>query len=62
MATEYLNWKGPQGRETIDELDCGDFPDRRAYRAEKARLRSEYAMAGMSGAYWSSRPCAGWNE
>ena len=58
----YLNWRGPQGRETIDELDSRDFPDRKAARAERARLVDEYAMAGMGGAYWSSRCCANWRE
>jgi hypothetical protein len=55
----YLNWKGPQGRETIDEFDSTGMPWREA-RAERARLVDEYAMAGMPGAYWSSRMCANW--
>ena len=58
----YLNWKGPQGRETVDELDRATFPDFKAFRAEKLRLIREYAMAGMSGVYSSSRPCKGWSE
>ena len=57
----FLNWQGPDGLETIDELSRADFPPgregRRAYAAELARLRGEYALAGMS-AYWSGRPCA----
>ena len=61
MSVEFLNWKGPQGRETIDQIDSGDFADWRARRSEKARLRDEYEMCGMAG-YWSSRACANWKE
>lgn len=61
----FLNWHGPDGLETIDELNRADFPPgregRRAYAAELARLRGEYALAGMS-AYWSGRPCAAWGR
>jgi hypothetical protein len=57
-VTLYLNWRGPQGRETIDEYTGSGIEARR----ERARLLSEYAMAGMVGAYWSSRPCANWKE
>lgn len=61
MKTIYLNWKGPQGRETVDELDhsLDYWPTPRAMRAEARRLCSEYAMAGMD-VYTSSRPCANW--
>lgn len=62
MATAFLNWRGPCGRETIDQLDSSDFPTRAAYRAEQSRLAGEYALAGMAGAYWSSRPCKGWRD
>ena len=61
----FLNWQGPDGLETIDELNRADFPPgrdgRRAYVAELNRLREEYALAGMS-AYWSGRPCAAWGR
>tara|TARA_R110000824_G_scaffold242412_1_gene431112 strand:- start:828 stop:1010 length:183 start_codon:yes stop_codon:yes gene_type:complete len=57
----YLNWKGPQGRETVDELERNAFPDYRAFRTELNRLIEEYAMAGMNGVYSSSRACKGWN-
>lgn len=56
----YLNWRGPCGRETVDELNRADFPTPRAFRAELSRLIPEYAMAGMGGVYSSSRPCGGW--
>ena len=62
MVIEYLNWRGQQGRETIDQIDLTTFPTWRDARAEKSRLLSEYAMAGMPGAYWSSRPCANWKD
>ena len=55
MTVRYLNWN----RETIDELDTSDF---KRPGDEMRRLRAEYAMAGMPGAYWSSRPCANWKD
>lgn len=59
----YLNWRGANGiLETIDELNPKDFSDWRAFRIEKFRLLGEYSMAGMGGAYWSSRPCKGWKD
>ena len=61
MAVVYLNWRGSQGRETIDEVRSEDVPTWRAFRAETRRLCREYAMCGMS-AYASSRACKGWNE
>ena len=57
MGKRYLNWNG----ETIDELDPADFARWREFTREKKRLREEYALAGMGGAYWSQRPYAGWN-
>lgn len=57
MGKRYLNWNG----ETIDELDPADFARWRDFTREKKRLREEYALAGMGGAYWSQRPYAGWN-
>ena len=63
MKPIYLNWKGPQGRETVDEIDVQPeyYPNARAMRAEARRLCREYAMAGMD-VYQSSRPCANWRE
>lgn len=57
----YLNWKGPQGRETVDELDRKDYESNKAFRAELYRLIREYGMAGMS-VYSSSRMCANWKD
>jgi hypothetical protein len=62
MSTIFLNWRGPQGRETIDQLDSTEFATRSEFRDEQSRLISEYALAGMSGAYWSTRPCANWEK
>lgn len=62
MSAAFLNWRGPQGRETVDELSPADFETRAAFRAEQRRLAGEYALAGMAGVYWSSRPCKGWRD
>ena len=61
MAKTYFNFRGQQGRETVDELDPADFPDRKAVAFHRDRLQSEYALAGMA-VYTSSRACAGWND
>jgi hypothetical protein len=55
----YLNWKGPAGRETVDELSREDFESARAMRKEVSRLISEYSMCGMD-VYASSRKCKNW--
>jgi len=57
----FLNWKGPQGRETVDSVElCPEHrPSRATMRKEARRLVSEYAIAGMS-VYTSSRHCANW--
>ena len=57
---KYLNWRGPKGRETIDQLSRADFTSWLAFYREQRRLVSEYAMCGHGGCYWSQRPCAGW--
>ena len=63
MKPIFLNWKGPQGRETVDSVDPHPeyFPTRRAMVKEARRLEAEYAMCGMA-VYQSSRPCANWKE
>lgn len=58
----FLNWKGPQGRETIDQMDTAEFASTKEFRAELSRLLGEYAMAGMPGVYRSSRCCANWKD
>jgi len=60
--TVYLNWRGPAGRETVDEFTPGvDAPAGREFRRYVAQMESEYSQAGMS-VYQSSRPCKGWRE
>ena len=59
----YLNWKGPQGNETVDEFTRGeDAPeDVREFRRYVREMQAEHSLAGMS-TYQSSRPCKGWND
>lgn len=60
MSKVYFNWKGPAGRETVDELCRQDFPEgAEEFKREKRRLWEEYLRAGMK-VYLSSRPCANW--
>jgi hypothetical protein len=56
----FLNWQGPQGRETVDAFtpDKGQTP--REFRAYVRQMVAEYTLAGMA-VYRSSRPCKGWN-
>lgn len=60
----FINWKGGCGRETIDEVRREDFPQMswREFREECRRLIGEYSLAGMGGAYLSSRCCANWKD
>lgn len=63
--TVFLNWAGPAGRETVDEMPRGDHaPGREGFRAWRAYIRemvAEYHLAGMA-VYTSSRPCANWKD
>jgi hypothetical protein len=63
VFTVYINWRGPAGRETIDQVDQDEkyFTSRAAVRREARRLLGEYALCGMAGAYLSSRSCANWS-
>ena len=60
-STVYLNWKGPAGLETVDELSESDFATYREFCAERKRLINEYALAGMD-VYRSSRACKAWKD
>lgn len=51
----FINWRGSQGVETIDSLDPLQFDSESDMRREASRLVCEYALAGMPGAYVSSR-------
>ena len=55
----FLNWKGPQGRETVDEINVSEFASRRAAMRYAATLQREYAIAGMF-VYTSTRKCGNW--
>ena len=59
--TVYLNWKGPQGRETVDEFSPEPGQTPREFRAYVREMVAEYHLAGMT-VYRSSRPCKGWRE
>lgn len=54
-ALIFINWRGGAGVETIDSVDPAEFPDMESARREASRLICEYALAGMPGAYQSSR-------
>lgn len=57
----YLNWKGPQGRETVDEFEQEKGQSRRDFLTYVRNMVREYHLGGM-GVYRSSRPCNGWEE
>ena len=57
--TVFLNWRGPAGRETVDEFSPEPGQDRRAFRRYVRDMVAEYHLAGMA-VYPSSRPCRGW--
>jgi len=57
----YLNWCGPCGRETVDEIDVSDYKSRREAMGYAKTLVSEYVTAGMD-VYTSSRACGDWND
>ena len=57
--TIYLNWDGPQGRETVDELTREPAQSRRDFRDYVRKMILEYALADMV-VYQSGRCCKGW--
>ena len=63
MTTVYLNWNGPDGRETVDQFTPGqDAPQGwREFKAYVRQMCAEYAAAGMN-VYQSRRPCKGWTK
>jgi len=54
--TVYLNWRGPQGRETVDEFTREPTQPYRKFREYVNRMVNEYRLAGMD-VHRSSRPC-----
>jgi len=61
MKTVYLNWKGPKGRETVDEFSPELGQSMREFRAYVRKMVANYYEAGMA-VYQSSRPCANWGR
>lgn len=61
--TVFFNWRGPIGRETVDEISRDEFPQGKEgfkqFRKEIQRLVGEYKLCGMA-VYTSSRACANW--
>ena len=50
----YINYKGGEGKETVDEFDN---------RKEAEVALREYKASDKVGEYWiSPRPCAGWEK
>lgn len=46
--TRYINFKGSQGVETVDQLDSKDFKTMKEFKAELNRLITEYRLSGMA--------------
>lgn len=61
MVTVFLNWRGPMGRETVDEFSPEAGQSTKEFRAYVRDMCSEYALAGMA-VYPSSSPCRNWKE
>lgn len=57
--TVYLNWRGPRGRETVDEFTKESDKSAKEFRAYVNDMVIEYHVAGMN-VYQSSRKCANW--
>lgn len=53
----YLNIRLNGEVETIDEISKADFPDNKAYHAEKRSLMENYRLEykGLGTPYWSTR-------
>lgn len=46
--TRYINFKGQQGVETVDQLERQDFSTYREFKKELNRLLTEYRLSGMA--------------
>ena len=55
----FLNWRGPDGLETVDEFTREPGQTARDFRAYVADMVREYHRAGMA-VYTSTRPCRDW--
>ena len=61
MKKVFLNWRGPQGVETVDEFAPEDGQTWNQFRAYVRAMVREYHLAGMA-VYRSSRACRSWNK
>lgn len=61
MTTVYFNWRGPIGRETVDEFSPKPGQSAKEFRAYVREMGRKYALAGMA-VYTSRRACANWKE
>jgi hypothetical protein len=59
MKKVFINYRGPQGVETVDEFEPEPGQTAAAFRAYVSEMVAEYQLAGMA-VYSSSRPCANW--
>jgi len=59
--TIYLNLKGPQGRETVEELTREAGQTYKEFMRYVREMVREYQIAGMN-VYRSSRCCANWRD
>jgi len=59
--TVYLNWKGPQSRETVDEFSREPGQTYKDFMRYVREMIGEYRLAGMD-VYRSSRCCANWRD
>ena len=57
--TIYLNWKTPNGIETIDEFTKKPGQSHKEFKAYVAEMMREYHLARIA-VYQSSRPCKDW--
>lgn len=55
----YLNWHGPQGRETVYEFEKQPGQTIREFRKYVREMIAEYSLVGMN-VYESSRCCKNW--
>lgn len=57
----YLNWKGPKGRETVDEFEREPNQTAKEFREHVDRMIAEYHLAQIF-VYRSFIPCANWRD
>lgn len=55
MKIIYFNTKSECGTETVDEISSSDYPTKKAFYKEVARLVNEYHLSGSD--VYTSRRC-----